>query len=140
MGKSCLRGASAPLCLMKLGTSSVTDIEGQSELGRGGSLPEVMTEPSLTCTTVHEVASCGIHGGEGSRGRERRSLYPRTSSALGETKFAPEGRSMLLSYYVFHKGLSGGVLMRNHDGESFDKTAVSPSLYACSPTWGRYAH
>jgi hypothetical protein len=46
MRKSWLRGVSAPLCLMTLGMSSVVDIKGRAELGRGGSLPEAMIEPS----------------------------------------------------------------------------------------------
>jgi hypothetical protein len=36
--------------------------------------------------------------------------------------------------------MSGSVHTRNHSGESFDKTAVPSSLYACSPMSGRYAH
>jgi hypothetical protein len=45
MGKSFLRGVSAPLYLMTLGASSVTDIEGRTRLRQGRSPPEVMTEP-----------------------------------------------------------------------------------------------
>jgi hypothetical protein len=142
MGKSCLRGASAPLCLMTLGMSSIMDIEGRAKLGRGGRLPEVMIKPSLTCATINRVAFCRIREGAGSRdwARTRRSLSPRASSASGEIEFAPEGRSALLSCYASRQGLSGGVRMRNHGGESFDKTTVSSSLYVYSPAWGRYTH
>jgi hypothetical protein len=52
----------------------------------------------------------------------------------------PEGWFVLLSYYMSCQGLSGGVHMHNHGGEYFDKTTVSSSLYAYSPTWGRYMH
>jgi hypothetical protein len=33
---------------MTLGASSVTDIESRTRLGRGGSVPEVVTEPVLS--------------------------------------------------------------------------------------------
>jgi hypothetical protein len=45
MGKSFLQDTSASLYLMTLGASSVTDIEGRSELERDGGPPEVATEP-----------------------------------------------------------------------------------------------
>jgi hypothetical protein len=105
LGKSFLRGVSAPLYLMTLGTSSVIDIECRTGLERCGSLPDVKTKPSLGFDDVchiDRVASCGIRRGAGSRGqaRARQSLYPRASSASGETEFVPEGWSTLLSYYV----------------------------------------
>ena len=66
MRKSFLRDASAPLYLMMLRASSVTDIEGITRLGRGGSPPEVATEPILgfedVRATIEGVASSGIHG------------------------------------------------------------------------------
>jgi hypothetical protein len=45
MEKSFLRDALAPLYLMTLGASSITDIEARTGLGRGRSLLEVETEP-----------------------------------------------------------------------------------------------
>jgi hypothetical protein len=40
---------------------------------------------------------------------------------LGETEFAPEGRSVLLSYYMYRQGLFGGMRLRNHGGESLTR-------------------
>jgi hypothetical protein len=47
----------------EVGVSFDADIEIGVELGRGRSLPEVMTESFLTCAIVVGVTSCGIHGG-----------------------------------------------------------------------------
>jgi hypothetical protein len=103
-----------------VGVPLAIDIEIGVEFGRGGSLPEAMAESFLTCATVGSVASYGIRGGAGSRGqaRVRRKRYPRVSSTSGEVEFAPEGRSVLLSYYMSRQGMSGDVCaqqhMRNH--------------------------
>jgi hypothetical protein len=59
MGESFLRDASAPLYLMALGISSVTDIEGRTELERGRGLLEVMIEPILRFEDVrHSLKKC----------------------------------------------------------------------------------
>jgi hypothetical protein len=81
------------------------------------------------------VALRGIRAGAGSRGRARarRSFVLRVSFASGETEFAPEGWSALLSYYMSCQGLADGVRVqwrvRNHAGESL--TGLR-SCYRCT--------
>jgi hypothetical protein len=62
-------------------------------LERGGSLPEAMVEPSLTCATVGGVAAYGIRGGAGSQSgaRARRRRHPRLSPASGEAEICARG-------------------------------------------------
>jgi hypothetical protein len=67
----------------------------------------------------------------------RRRLYPEGELSVGQDGVYALG--LVCAPIVLHV-LSGGVRMRNHGGESFDKTAVSSSLYACSPIWGWYAY
>lgn len=85
-----------------VGVPLAAAIEIGAEFGRGGSLSEVMAESFLTYTTVDSVASYGIHDGAGSRCQAwaRQKRYPRVSSTSGKAEFAPEGRSILLSYYM----------------------------------------
>jgi hypothetical protein len=70
-GEKSLMGCVGASISDDVGVSFATDIEVGVELGRGGSLPEVMAESFLTCATVDEVASYRIHGGAGSRGRDQ---------------------------------------------------------------------
>lgn len=95
----------------EVGVPLAADIKIRAEFGRGESLPEVMAESFLTCATIDSVASCRIRGGVGSRGRARarRKRYPRVSLTSGEVAFVPEGRSVLLSYYMSRQGMAGGV-------------------------------
>jgi hypothetical protein len=62
----------------------VGSIEAEAMLGRGGNLPEVVTEPALGLDVVQDSQRSGLLrdlGGVGSRGRARtrRSFLPRTS-------------------------------------------------------------
>jgi hypothetical protein len=114
-------------------------------LERGGSPPKVVTEPDLRFSDMHhslkEWPPTGFTGEQvAEAGLGRDEVCSEASFTSGETEFTPEGRSALLSYYMFCQGLSGCVHTCNHSGESFDKTVVPLSLYACSLMWGRYAH
>jgi hypothetical protein len=71
MGKSLFMGCVSTSVLDDVGMFFATDVEVGAELGRGGSLLEVTVVSFLTCATIDGVASCGIHGGAGSRGRAR---------------------------------------------------------------------
>jgi hypothetical protein len=77
----------------------------------------------MTRATVDGVSFHGIRGGSGSRGRvrARRIVRPRSSSAWGEAELAPEVLADVLSCYVSHQGLSGGVRMHNDVGESLTR-------------------
>jgi hypothetical protein len=93
MGKSLFtRCVIAPM-LDHVGMSFVVDVEVAVGLGRGGSLLEVMVESFLTRATVDGVASRGIRGGAGNRGRAhmRRKRYLRSSSASSEVEFCVQG-------------------------------------------------
>jgi hypothetical protein len=76
-----------------VGMSFVVDVEVAAGLGQGGSLPEVMAEPFLTCATIDGVASRGIRGGAGNRGQTQaiQKRYPRSSSASSEVEFCAQG-------------------------------------------------
>ena len=71
MGKNLITGCVSASVVDDAWTSFAVDVEVEAELERGRSFPEVTTESFLTCATVDGVASCGIHGGAGSRGRAR---------------------------------------------------------------------
>jgi hypothetical protein len=60
-----------------------TFIKVRALLGRGGSVPEALVEPSLTCATVDGVAAYGIRCGAGSRGRARVRRRNRPRATLG---------------------------------------------------------
>jgi hypothetical protein len=110
-GEKLLMGCIGASIFDDVGVSFATNIESRAKLGRAGSLPEVMAKPFLTCATVDGVASCGIHGGAGSRSRARarQDLYPRASSASGVTETAHEDWFALLSYYMSCQGLADNV-------------------------------
>jgi hypothetical protein len=134
-GKKLFTGCGSASVSDDIGVSFAADIETGAELGRGRGLPEVMAETFLTYAIVDGVASCGIRGGAGSRGRARarRDLYP-ASLVSGEVELTPEGWSALLSYYLSHQGLANGVRvqwsMRNHAGESLTRPQ---SCCHCTP-------
>jgi hypothetical protein len=131
---------------MTLGTSPVTDTDSRAGLRRGESLPEVMTESSLTCTRVDRVASCGIRGGAGRRGRARarRKTAPEVDPSVGRGRISHPKSGLHFCRTVCpvrvwqatceHSG--GYVIMLL----GFDKTAVLLPLFTCSTVWGRYAH
>jgi hypothetical protein len=102
--------------------SFAADVEAGAELGRGGSLPEVMIESILTRATVDGMASCGIRGGAGSRARARRGRYPRLSSASGEAEFCARG-PLCPSVVLDVLSGDGRQCARNH-AVGLDKTAV----------------
>ena len=68
MGKSLLTGCISVPVLGDVVIPFAAIIEVRALLGRGGSLPEAMVVPSLTCATVGGVATYGIHDGAGSLG------------------------------------------------------------------------
>jgi hypothetical protein len=67
MGKSLLTWCISVPVLGDVVIPFVVIIEVRALLGRGGSPPEGMVEPSLTCVIVDGRTDCGIHGGAGSR-------------------------------------------------------------------------
>jgi hypothetical protein len=113
-------GVSSTVC-DHVGKSSVTDIEGRIELGRGGGSSEVTTEPVLRLDDACHSRRSGRSGRASSRGlvRARRSLRPRLSLASGEAELAPEVLVRVLSYYASR--LPGGVRTLNDVGESLTR-------------------
>jgi hypothetical protein len=96
MRKSFLRDASAPLYLMMLGASSITDIEGRTGLGRGGSPPEVVTEPVLrfndVCHNLFEWPSVGFAGVQVAEvGLGRGGVRPEGELCIGRDRVCARG-------------------------------------------------
>lgn len=81
MGKNFLREASALLCPMTLGTSSVTDIKGRTGLERDEGPPEVTTKPVLRIDDA----------------RYSSKEWPFAGFALGQVAEAGLGRGGVLS-------------------------------------------
>ena len=110
MGKSFLRGASAPLYLMTLGAYSITYVKGRTGLGRGRSPPQVVTgrtglgrgrsppqvvtEPVLRFDDVHhslkELPSAGFAGEQVAEARlERGGVCFEDEVGLGRDVASP---------------------------------------------------
>jgi hypothetical protein len=84
-----------------VGRLSIADIEVRARLERGGSLPEVMTEPVLgfedVCATVEGVASCGIHEEQVAEvGVGRGGVCPKTRFYFGRSGVCDRGLACTL--------------------------------------------
>jgi hypothetical protein len=96
MGKSFLRDATAPMYLMTLGASSVTDIEGRTGLGRGASPPKVVTEPILrfddVCRSLKEWPSARFVGEQvAEAGLGRGGVCPEGKLCIGRDRICARG-------------------------------------------------
>jgi hypothetical protein len=76
-----------------VGSPSLRILRSEPCSGEAEVFPRRWLSFTLTFATVGGVVTCEIRGGADSQGRAqaRQRQHPRASSALGETKIAPEG-------------------------------------------------